>query len=289
MAGDSVTGSIVDTHLHYWQWPRDPDSRAAAQALAERSSAPVEDELPYDDVAATIQQAGVQHAIQVTRTLNGYDNGYSVEGARARPGTFRVCGRFNPGDPNVAGRLRSFVADPLIVAIRLFWYPGDDGRLRDGSMDGFLREAEILGVPVCVYAPRNVGGVHGMASRFPDLPLIVDHLGADLFSPLGHRFDHWDDVCRLAPFENVYLKVSALPEATGERFPFPTAQGRVREVYELFGPDRLMWGSNYPLTTRVCTYREATDLIRATCEFLAPEDREKILGATARAVFRLPW
>lgn len=280
---------IVDTHLHYWQWPADPESRAAAEAQARHSSAPVEEELPYAEVAATIGRAGVQHALQVTRTLSGYDNAYSVEGARQFPDTFRVCGRFDPNSPDLPGHLRAFMADPMIVAIRLFWYSADDAWLGEGSMDAFWAPAETQDVPVCVYAPRNVAALHDVALRFPGLRVVVDHAGADLFSPLGRRFDHWDEVRRLAKLENVFLKVSALPEATGERFPFPAAQERVREVYELFGPDRLMWGSNYPLTTRVCTYAEAVDLIRVACGFLLPEDRAKVLGATAAKVFSLPW
>jgi L-fuconolactonase len=284
-----MANGIVDTHLHYWRWPDDGPSRATAETLARRSSAPVEEELPYAEVAATVLDAGVEHAIQVTRTLSGDDNGYSIEGATQFPNTFKVCGRFDPTGPDLPGRLRTLMNEPTMVAIRLFWYSTDDAWLSDGSLDALWREAEILDIPLCVYAPRNVAGLHAVAARFSGLRLIVDHLGADLFSPPGHRFERWRDVRRLAGFENVYLKVSALPEATGERFPFPSAQERVREVYELFGPDRLMWGSNYPLTTRVCTYVEAVDLIRVGCDFLPIDDRAKVLGATARKVFRLPW
>lgn len=279
----------VDTHLHYWQWPREAEARAMAESLAQHSSASVEDELPYTDVAATIRQAGVDHAMQVTRTLSGYDNGYSVEGATQFPDTFRVCGRFDPTGPDLPGRLRAFMSQPAMAAIRLFWYSADDAWLSDGSMDAFWQEAERLDLPICVYAPRNVRALHEVALRYSGLRLIVDHVGADLFSPLGHRFDDWHEMRRLRDFENVYLKVSALPEATGERFPFAAAQGRVRELYELFGPDRLMWGSNYPLTTRMCTYAEAVDLIRVGCDFLTVEDRAKVLGATATKVFGLPW
>jgi predicted TIM-barrel fold metal-dependent hydrolase len=284
-----MADGIVDTHLHYWRWPADAKSRAVAEAQARHSSAPVEEELPYEEVARTIREAGVQHAMQVTRTLSGYDNEYSVEGARQFPDTLRVCGRFDAVDSDLAARLRAFMAEPTMAAVRLFWYSPDDSWLGDGSLDAFWREAEMLDVPVCVYAPRNVAALHDVARQHPGLRVIVDHAGADLFSPPGGRFDRWDDVRRLARFENVYLKVSALPEATGERFPFPVAQERVREVYELVGPDRLMWGSNYPLTTRVCTYREAVDLIRVACDFLTDEDRAKVLGVTARKVFRLPW
>lgn len=284
-----MTNGIVDTHLHYWQWPQDAASRATAEDQARHSSAPVEEELPYAEVAATIRRAGVDHALQVTRTLSGYDNDYSVEGARRFADTFRVCGRFDPSGGDLRGRLSAFMSEPTMAAIRLFWYSADDAWLSDGSLDAFWLEAEALEVPVCVYAPRNVAALQGVASRYPGLRLIVDHLGADLFRPVGQRFDDWHQVRRLQRFQHVYLKVSALPEATGEQFPFPAAQKRVREVYELFGPDRLMWGSNLPLTTRVCTYEEAVDLIRVGCDFLTAQDRAKVLGATATKVFALPW
>jgi L-fuconolactonase len=280
---------VVDTHLHYWQWPRDGEARAAAEARARHASAPVEDELPYRDVAATMAAAGVAHAVQVTRTLSGFDNSYSLEGARALPSTFRVCGRFDPSGPDVKGRLVAFLDDPVIVAVRLFWYSDAGDWLGGGSLDSFWQAAEEADVPVCVYAPGQAAALDGVAGRFPGLRLIVDHAGADLFRPPGRRFEDWDVVGKLSRFDNVYVKVSALPEATAERFPFPAAQRRVQELYDQFGPDRLMWASNYPLTTRVCTYSEALDLVRVGCAFLSDDDRSRVLGETARCVFRLPW
>jgi predicted TIM-barrel fold metal-dependent hydrolase len=278
---------VVDTHLHYWQWPRDGAARAAAEARARRASAPVEDELAYQDVAATMAAAGVAHAVQVTRTLSGYDNSYSLEGARALPSTFRVCGRFDPSGADVKARLRAFFDDPAVVALRLFSYSDAGDWLGDESLEGFWRAAEELRVPVCVYAPGRVAAVDDVAGRRPGLRLIVDHAGADLFEPPGRRFEEWDVLGKLARFDNVYVKVSALPEATMEPFPFPAAQARVQQLYEQFGPDRLMWGSNYPLTTRVCTYAEALDLVRVACPFLTDGDRDKVLGETARSVFCL--
>ena len=87
----------------------------------------------------------------------------------------------------------------------------------------------------------------------------------------------------------VYLKVSYLPEATSEQYPFPEAQGYLRQVYERFGPDRMNWGSNYLPTLRVCSYKEALDFVREACDFIPLADREKILGGTAIRVLGLPW
>lgn len=280
---------VVDTHLHYWQWPEEAAARAAAESAAQGASAPVERPLAFTEVAATMQDAGVAHAVQVTRVLSGYDNRYSLEGARALPETFRVCARFDARGPEVGRRLPALVGDGFVVAVRLFWYPPDDIWLADGSVDELWGAAAELELPVCVYAPRNVGALVDVATRFDGLRLVIDHLGADLFSPPGQRFHQWDDVRRLAKLDNVVAKVSALPEATWERFPFEAAQERVREAYDLFGPDRLMWGSNWPLTERLCTYRQAVDLVRTECDFLTDDDRAKLLGGTARRVFGLPW
>ena len=80
-----------------------------------------------------------------------------------------------------------------------------------------------------------------------------------------------------------------MPEATNERFPFPKAKQRLRQLYDRFGADRLIWGSNYPHTRRVCTYKEAVDFVRIACDFLTEEERAKILGKTLIRILQLPW
>lgn len=99
----------------------------------------------------------------------------------------------------------------------------------------------------------------------------------------------------------------ALPSMTGVRFVFApppeaawlhdgtldgfwrAAEALLRQVHEVFGADRLMWGSNYPAVSKVCSYRQTIDFIREGCAFLSDSDRAKILGGTAQRIFDLKW
>lgn len=284
------TIQVIDTHAHYWEPPR-PDR---PYDTAELARVDVEDAVSAEQLLGVLDDAGVEKVIQVTRSIMGYDNRYSLEGAARHPDRVRVFGRFDPAAPDMARRLETWLDQPYMTGIRLMLcFPPQDQWLLDGTLEPFWAKAEELDIPVAVYAPYQARTLGDVARRYPGLRLLVDHLAlrvhpvSDPVPP--SPFLGWSDLLDLARVPNVFVKVSALPEATDERFPFPEAQQRLRQVYERFGPDRLLWGSNYPPTLRVCSYREAVDFIRTACDFLSPEDRAKILGGTAKRVLRLPW
>ncbi len=272
---------VIDTHAHFWERP-------ATAPQASESGEPVSSE----QLLAAMEQAGVDKVIQVTRSLMGYDNRYSLEGAARYPDRFRVFGRFDPAAPNVVSRLRSWLDQPYMIGIRLMLIaPPEDGWLQDGTLEPFWAEAERLDIPIAVYAPHQVSRLAAVGERHPGLRLLVDHLGLRVFrvDEPPSPFEDWDDIFKLVAVPNTFLKVSGLPEATSERYPFPRAGRYLRELYERFGADRLMWGSNYPVTLHVCSYQESLDLVRVACDFISAGDREKILGGTAKRVLRLPW
>ena len=66
-----------------------------------------------------------------------------------------------------------------------------------------------------------------------------------------------------------------------EEYPFPHAQELVRWAVEHFGPDRVMLGSDYPVTLNRATYQQLFDYVRRHCPFLTPEQKADITGGTA--------
>jgi L-fuconolactonase len=270
-----VTGVILDTHLHYWEAdtperPHDPQG------------ANIGPPVPVEDLLVTTAAAGVERVIQVTPSCMGYDNRYALEGAARFPERIHgVFGRLDPAAPDIEQQLDEWHANPLTLGIRLTLFPG--GREWDANpvWEPFWRGCAERGIPVAVYAPLQVSGLAGVAAAHPTLTLLVDHCA------LSHdpaSLDQFDQVLDLERLPNVYLKVSYFPEATGEEYPFPRGQRMMREVYERFGADRLMWGSNYPPVLTVCSYEDALRFITEACDFLEPEHRAKILGGTARRV-----
>jgi predicted TIM-barrel fold metal-dependent hydrolase len=70
-------------------------------------------------------------------------------------------------------------------------------------------------------------------------------------------------------------------------YPYPEAQSLIRQMRELFGADRLVWGSDMPNVERFCTYTQCVDYVRRHCGFLTATEKDAILGGTMAELFRL--
>jgi len=102
--------------------------------------------------------------------------------------------------------------------------------------------------------------------------------------PLTHPTPH--PVVALARYPNAYAKLTFLPVASRERFPFADVHGMVRQVVDAFGPERCLFGCNFP-TAQYCpdiTYTQAVELFAEVVD-LSPGEREWILGGTAAALW----
>ncbi len=69
--------------------------------------------------------------------------------------------------------------------------------------------------------------------------------------------------------------------------PWKESEATIKECVDRIGADRLMWGTDMPLTARYCTYKQALDQFRVHCDFLSNSERADILGGTAARVMRL--
>jgi predicted TIM-barrel fold metal-dependent hydrolase len=240
---------------------------------------------------AAARAAGIDRVVQVTPSPLGYDNRYSFEGAQQHPHAVAgVIGRFDAFAPHLAERLRKFMRQPAAVGVRFtLHHDWAAGWLHAGKLDALFAAAQQQGVPVFLYAPDQCEQLDRVALQFPELKLVVDHT-ALRHGPgrnIDTNFAQWPQVIALARRPNVWMKVSYFPEAVAEYepYPFPTAQRRFSELFEAVGPDRMMWGSNFPVVSHLCPYEQALDFVRSACEFLGAADRDAILGGNFMRAF----
>ena len=98
------------------------------------------------------------------------------------------------------------------------------------------------------------------------------------------------ELLALANIPNVYIKVSGLyyvqqpVSEWGYNFPWPTALPVVRAIYGAFGPHRLVWGSDFPVARRHCTYRQALEVVRRYCTFFSSAEIRMVLGENIDAL-----
>src|SRR5262249_36725111 len=130
-----------------------------------------------------------------------------------------------------------------------------------------------------------------MVGRHPGVKIVIDHLArVDLSKP-----DPAAEVAkltRLAKYPNVWVKVSELSVISpSKKYPYADTFPWVRRVYDAFGPDRLLFGTCFPGATRAEAGRPSLEqelaLIRREIPFFSAEDREKILGRNAAALWKL--
>jgi L-fuconolactonase len=100
-------------------------------------------------------------------------------------------------------------------------------------------------------------------------------------------FAHWDAVLALAQEPNVFVKVSCFPEVSREAYPFADIAPFFGSLYKRFGAVRLIWGSNYPPSGEVCSYKQSVDFVDEL-PFLSNIDKAEIFGGSFLKAVRRP-
>jgi predicted TIM-barrel fold metal-dependent hydrolase len=122
--------------------------------------------------------------------------------------------------------------------------------------------------------------------QFPQTRFILDHCGY-VSAALKPRQNTVEAVLQLARYPNVYAKLTFLPVASQEPFPFGDVHWMVRAIVDAFGAHRCLFGSNFPTAqySPQTTYTQTVDLFREAID-LAAEEREWILGGTASQLWK---
>lgn len=127
--------------------------------------------------------------------------------------------------------------------------------------------------------PHQLDAVAEVARRFPGVPVLL------------HHFAHVDAtdsssvaaLLALAAIENVYVKFSGFYYLGGHdrrAFPFPRTHNAIEQIHAEFGPDRMCWGSDFPVCRDALSYGQTLDLVETQCDFITPEGKVAILGGT---------
>lgn len=269
---------IVDAQVHAWD--RDSDAFPwhldfGRADLDERVRAHFDaTTMPPERLLACMDEAGVDAAVIVSPTLYGTDLRYAEHAVAHDP-----------------SRL-AFVAPafaPRALAVRVSVY-GDDSMasLEDGPLHAILHAAHRDDVPVCLYTPGHLDRLPAIVAGLPELQFVIDHLGLAQPSPAfpsieGDPFVELPSLLRLALYPNVAVKATGLPSLSSEVYPFRDVWDPLRRVVDVFGCERVLWGTDFTRVERA-TYRESVEYLREL-DFTAAE-LELLYGAALRRTFR---
>lgn len=276
--------TIVDIHPHIIS---DDETRyPPAPLFGKRSDWSKERPTTVETLIESMDAAGVAKAAVVhSSTTYGFDNSYVVEGCGKYPDRLVAVGSVDVLQPDAPKRIRDWVGLGL-AGLRLFTGGStkefDPSELDDPRSFPAWELCGELGLPMCIQTgPIGLPQVTALAKRFPNVAIILDHLGRPEVAD-GAPYAAAQSLFDLAPLSNIYLKLT--PRIFGDvKKEKASAETFFARVVEAFGAKRMAWGSNYP--TSPGTLAEILGSAQAGLASLSGEDREWIFGKTAQQLY----
>jgi len=277
---------IVDTHTHFYDparpqgvpWPPKNDS------VLYRPVYP-------DEFRKLAAPHGVIGTVVVEASPWLEDNQWVLDLAVRENFLLGLVGNVRPGRPEFAAELKRFAANPLFRGIRIgVW---DKSGLNDAAAQRDLQALarRQLALDVLTAADR-LDEVASLAAVIPDLRIVIDHCAnvrVDGNSPPAA----WLAGLRAcAPHRNVFMKVSGLVEGTGRTDGAAPAavsfyQPTLDAIWDAFGEDRVIFGSNWPVSARFARYETVRNIVRDYFSAKGPVAAEKYLSGNARKAYHL--
>lgn len=272
---------VIDAQVHAYE--ADRPGRPWAAVLTGPPSANGE------EMVAAMDAVGVDGAILVSPfTMYRYDPSFVLEVHAAHPGRFGLVTPFDASDPAVGEKISDWAAKDGVVGIRLLLAHGISDEAGDEGIARLLEAARRHDLPVNVYCTQRHAQVAGIAAKFSDVSLVVDHMGlAQPFHPPAPD-DGWadlPDLLALARFDNVTVKISNAGTLSREAFPFTDIRAPVRRIMDAFGLERCMWGTDWTRAVELLTYAEGVEAFRQG-DWLSDGERAALMGGNAQRIYR---
>ena len=252
---------IIDTHIHLYDtnrsqgvdWPPVTDKVLYRPVLTEH----------FDEVA---DREGITSTVVVEASSRVEDNQWMLDLVKDNPDRYlALVGNLPIGTDEFASLIDRFSKDSRFVGLRMRDRPGGDAFFTDAVWrDLAILEEKGLTLDVLINN-FSIDEVTEVAKRLPDLKIMINHLGG--LNITHDPFDEkWKEAMEKAALhENVYCKVSGIFQRAGVK---PTPKEKsfyspvFKVVFDTFGEDRIVYGSNWPVTDRGGSYSEQLSIIR---------------------------
>jgi L-fuconolactonase len=283
--------AIVDAHQHFWTYGTYQTSWMEAPPYAgDPVFRPLRRSFQPADLKPELTAAAITCTIAVEAADGKEENEALLAGARAHDWIAGVVGWVPLDNPNEAERMLEALADErAFVGVRhlVNVEPDPDWVVRPVILEGLkVLATRGLTFDYVGILPRHLEHVPVLAQSIPDLRIVIDHLGKPPI--VGRGFEPWASLlARAARMPNVFAKLSGLDAGQSDRWTAADIAPYVDHALELFGPDRIMFGSDWPVAILRGGYSKVWRETNVVLRTLSRREQERILGGTAVDVYRL--
>jgi L-fuconolactonase len=278
---------IVDAHQHFW----DP-ARGDYGWL--KPDNPIHRVFSTAELRPLLIQAGVDATILVQAAPTPEETDYMLSIARKTPWVLGVVGWIDLLAPNAADEVRRRANDPHFLGVRPMLQDLEDPDwIRQTALDPALRTITAEGLVFdALILSHQIGAIAELAARHPQLSIVLDHAAKPKFGNAPAMTAWARGLEELAAAPNVACKVSGLLTELppgGSREDVTRAVG---VLFDLFGPGRLLWGSDWPVLTLsngfvgAGDYRGWFELAREAIAAKESSAVRTVMGETALRIYR---
>ncbi|HEY6979397.1 amidohydrolase family protein [Reyranella sp.] len=245
-------------------------------------------EVTGDDMVKAMDEVGVDGALLVSVfTMYRWDASYARAVRKAHPGRFAVIKPVDPNDPKVAETIAEWAGIDGTVAIRIMMRPDVSTDAADPGINRVLAAAARHDLPVNLLCWGRLEQAGQMAARNPDTQIVIDHLGLQQpFAPPAPA-QPWSDLPKLLELrrhKNIAVKITGACTLSHEPFPYKDIWDPLARIFDGFGLDRCLWGTDWTRAVGLLTYKQGVEAFRVT-DRLSDSDRAMLMGGALQKVY----
>ena len=246
------------------------------------------EEVTGDDMVAAMDAVGVDGAILISPfSLYRYDASYILDTYAKHPGKFGLVRPFDPQSETIADDVAEWIATPGVVGARVM-LAAQDYEADHPGLNSIFAACARAGVPVNVMAAGKLPLLCELARRNPDTQVIIDHVGlAQPFVPPAppEPFADLSNVLSAAELDNVVIKISGACTLSHEPFPYPDIWEPLSRIFDAYGLNRCLWGTDWTRAVRLLTYEQGVESFRVAGQ-LSDADRATLMGGTLAKIYK---
>ncbi len=269
---------IVDAHQHFWKVARGDYFWMTDEV------APIRRDILPPDLEAFAPDLGVRATVLVQAAPSVAETDFILDLAATTDLVQGVVGWVDLADPDVGEVLDRLAVNPVFKGVRPM--------LQDIEETGWILRPEVLrGIEAvqsrglrfdALILPRHLDVTLSLAQQFPDLPIVIDHCAKPAIRGGADPGDAWrDGMAALAACPSVYCKFSGLATEYGSGWEREALANIATHILGIFGPDRVMWGSDWPVLELAGSYAGWLDCARTLTASLGASQRNLIFSGTA--------
>ncbi|MFO1305737.1 MAG: amidohydrolase family protein [Burkholderiales bacterium] len=277
-----MTG-FVDAHHHVWTLARGDYGWLTPEAGA------LYRDYTLKDLAPFLEHAGVTATVLVQAAPTMAETKFLLDVAQRSGGVVQgVVGWVDLTAHDAIPTLTRFARQGMLKSVRpMLQDIADDAWILRADVGRALAALPRIGLRFdALVRPAQLPALLAMFDRHPDLPVVIDHAAKPDIA--NGAWEPWASHMRAAAANpRVRCKISGLVNEAGPAWTIDQLRKYFDYLVEIFGPQRLMWGSDWPVLDLVATYKSWYAATVALTAGWSPADRTALMGGTARRFYGL--